>query len=1030
MKTVLASALVLLAFGTVSASPVVPSTPFYEAKARSHTGISSIAVSPKNGRLWLTCYCAWKGAECAYNYVPLLTSADAGETWKQVLVADPDGEGPLRNFDPELFVRPDGKLVWSWTERACDPKNPMNGCFADPKSDRLMFVELDAENEPSAPYPEPQHACRGVMMCKPIVLKDGRTLLPVSHWFDEPSACFYATTDWKTFDFLGGATLPKNSRQFDEHSVIQRADGSLLTWIRTNHEPRESVSTDGGKTWSEPVLSQVGNPNSRLFCTKLKNGHLLMVKHGKRSEHFAEKGWLPRRELRAFISKDDGKTWEGELLVDERTKGLSYPDGDVAADGSVYITYDHNRMSEQEVLVAHFTEQDVLAGKLVSQGSFLKRVATRRGIHSPDMAGGMKVLPLGAVQPTGWLRAQLELQRDGLTGHAEEVYDDIGKSYWLTGRRLGDEFGGKFDDRYSWERGPYYIKGLVSLAFTLDDAALKAKAKRWIDAILASQRANGDFGPKNDNWWANMPALCAIRDWGEATGDKRVEPFLLKYFRYQFDRLPERPLMSDSFWAAARAGDNMEIVIKLAAKTGEEWLTALADLLATQSADWTTYYYRGGNGGGQYGFRQHIVNFMQGLKEPVLTWNIGHAGSANGLKAYAAAFDPDGWAVRQNGRVDGMLNGTELLSGREACQGTELCAQAERILSCQCVLRTTGWFGAGLAVADDMESVAYNTLPSTLADDGKGVRYYHILNMPLCQMHRHMGFENNESGDDAVPGPDSGYGCCRSNFHFAWPKFVQSMWMKGGFHMGGGLVAVAYGPCTVSNELATIVEGGDYPFGDTVTMTFTRTNKQKWPIILRRPRWCAAKDMTVTLNGAPFASDGHGHYVRAWAAGDKLEIKFAAKPELVRGTGDSIAVRRGALIYALKMDADIKEMPTKADRTGYPAREYTPKAAWNYVLASNGKSIDAAFVAPTDLSGNVFKHGRAPSALKVKAYRSDCAGWGTLRPDGHFNGRAQEPPPSPLAPAVRSCEAEEITLVPLGATQIRITYFPWSKSTP
>ena len=65
----------------------------------------------------------------------------------------------------------------------------------------------------------------------------------------------------------------------------------------------------------------------------------------------------------------------------------------------------------------------------------------------------------GSVRPSGYLRRQLELQRDGLTGHAEELYDDIGKSDWLTAACKGGEF--------AWERGPYYAKGLVSLAFAL-----------------------------------------------------------------------------------------------------------------------------------------------------------------------------------------------------------------------------------------------------------------------------------------------------------------------------------------------------------------------------------------------------------------------------------------------------------------------------------------------------------------------------------------------------------------------------------
>ena len=90
------------------------------------------------------------------------------------------------------------------------------------------------------------------------------------------------------------------------------------------------------------------------------------------------------------------------------------------------------------------------------------------------LPGAMERLPPGSVRPTGWLLKQMEMQRDGLTGRAEELYVDIGKSDWLTGGKRGGQF--------AWERGPYYAKGLTALAFALDDAELKARAKKWIDA--------------------------------------------------------------------------------------------------------------------------------------------------------------------------------------------------------------------------------------------------------------------------------------------------------------------------------------------------------------------------------------------------------------------------------------------------------------------------------------------------------------------------------------------------------------------
>ncbi len=80
------------------------------------------------------------------------------------------------------------------------------------------------------------------------------------------------------------------------------------------------------------------------------------------------------------------------------------------------------------------------------------------------------LLPTGAITPRGWLRRQLEIQAAGLGGHLDETWPDVGPdSGWL---------GGKGE---SWERGPYFLDGLVPLAWQLDSDELKAKALRFLD---------------------------------------------------------------------------------------------------------------------------------------------------------------------------------------------------------------------------------------------------------------------------------------------------------------------------------------------------------------------------------------------------------------------------------------------------------------------------------------------------------------------------------------------------------------------
>lgn len=614
----------------------------------------------------------------------------------------------------------------------------------------------------------------------------------------------------------------------------------------------------------------------------------------------------------------------------------------------------------------------------------------------------MEVLPLGAVRADGWLRTQLDKQRDGLTGHAERLYPDIGQSDWLTGGKRG----GQFD----WERGPYYAKGLVSLALVLRDDKLTAKAKRWVDAVLASQREDGDFGPKRNNWWANMIVLHYVRDWAEATGDKRVVPFLERYFNYQLANLANHGLLADSAWAMCRAGDEIDVVLWVWERTRDESVLRLARLLAEQSADWTEYYWNGGDGQWKFGYRAHIVNFQQGLKLPMLRWRLG--GSEKDRDAYLAACSEDGWAMKMNGRVDRMVNGTEPLSGRSASEGTELCAIAERILSCQNVIEGTGM----VCPADDLEIVAYNTLPACLADDGKGVRYYQVLNQPMCVNGKGHGYSCWGEGAATVPGPDAGYGCCRSNFHFAWPKFVQSMWMRKGL----GLVAVAYGPCRLDCDVASIVETGGYPFGDRVTLTFERTKGDRWPLYVRVPGW--ARRTTVAVNGDCVAGASAGKFLcidRAWRAGDCVELRFEPDVLAIEGVNGSVAVRRGPLVYALAMDAEVRNLPVATNRIGFAAREYRGKSAWNFALVK--KALGDARPTFANCGKDPFVHGARPATLEIKAMSTDFAGWGTMSTAWPL--RPVEPPPSPVRRALG--EEVYVKFVPLGSTQVRMTLFPW-----
>ena len=197
--------------------------------------------------------------------------------------------------------------------------------------------------------------------------------------------------------------------------------------------------------------------------------------------------------------------------------------------------------------------------------------------RSPLQPNAFNPLPLGAVRPAGWLKNQLQIQAAGLTGHLDEFWNDVGpNSGWL---------GGSGE---SWERGPYYLDGLLPLAYQVNDATLIAKAKKWVDWSLTHQRADGEFGPpSNDDWWPRMVMLKVLTQYEEVTGDERVIPAMSRYFRYELESLPQRPLRD---WGRYRWQDNVYSVLWLYNRTGDKNLLRLAHLLHDQGYDWESQF--------------------------------------------------------------------------------------------------------------------------------------------------------------------------------------------------------------------------------------------------------------------------------------------------------------------------------------------------------------------------------------------------------------------------------------------------------
>ena len=601
----------------------------------------------------------------------------------------------------------------------------------------------------------------------------------------------------------------------------------------------------------------------------------------------------------------------------------------------------------------------------------------------PLIKNAFTPLPLGTVKANGFLQKQLELMRDGITGNMPR-YRDYNDS---TSRWLGAENG---DD---WENGVYYLRGLIAQAFVTPVPEFQTLAKKWIDALVNSQRDDGYFGPKqNDDWWPRMPALWALRDWYEATNDKRIIPLMERYFEYQLATLPSRPLRD---WGQSRGADNIDVVLWLYDKNGDERLIKLANLLKEQTFDWANEYHN-------TGVRQHVVNTSQGLKYSPAAYRL--SGSEFDRNAFFAGLN----SIRHDhGRTDGLPNSDEAARDHSSVRGTETCGVVEAMLSTETALRTfgTGDFG------DYLEKLAYNSLPNCYDYDYTRHCYYFLQNNVMAT-HGYHGFDCDH-GDSSAFGTPSGFDCCFANNHMGWAKFVQHMWMKS----DDGLALTAYGPCSVStvisNKLVSFTEETSYPFRDTVSLTYNGDTAD-FTLSLRIPRW----SKITFVNGEQVTSNAANFFdiAKTWNKGDIIEIKFTPEITVTEEFRSSSAITRGALIYCLPIKEKWVETTSNSCREiqveplpDKPMLEVFPASQWNYGLVSIEEVVSNTGGVPD----TPFSPENAPISLKAT---------GQLLNHWFIDGNVAAP--QPINVLAEADKQEDLTLIPYACTRLKITHLP------
>lgn len=625
-------------------------------------------------------------------------------------------------------------------------------------------------------------------------------------------------------------------------------------------------------------------------------------------------------------------------------------------------------------------------------------------------------LPLGGIKPDGWLREMLISQKNGATGHLDELYPQV----------MGQRNGWLGGDGDQWERGPYWIDGLLPLAYILDDNELKAKVKPWVEWAIKSQRPDGYFGPSKDypnepgiqrdncgDWWPKMVVLKILKQYYSTTGDKRVIKLMTNYFKYQLNELPQKPLDHWTFWARYRGGDNLKEVYWLYNITGDKFLLDLAEILHKQSFDFTDMFLNSdliatqGN--------MHCVNLAQGMKEPLLYYQQ-HPDS----KYYDAVKKGFADIRKYMGQPQGLYGGDENIRDNNPVNGSELCSAVEMMYTLETILPITG----DVAFADHLEKIAFNALPTQVTDDFMARQYFQQPNQVMITQHS-RNFSTGHSGTDVCFGLLTGYPCCTSNMHQGWPKFTQNLWYA---TSDGGLAALVYAPNHVKAKVAdgtevSIEEKTTYPFDDKITFTISfDKGSLNFPLHLRVPEWC--KQASVSINGKEAISyKGDSIFVirRDWKSGDKVELVLPMQTSLTRWYENSVAVERGPLTYALKIGENWTKVKNDKDPVVYGTEywEVRPTTPWNFGLPNiRANKVDEMFtvVKKESVAANPWNLENAPVELKIQARR--MKNWQL------YNETAGPQPFSVQYGSEAETGTEEITLIPYGCSTLRISEFP------
>ena len=613
-------------------------------------------------------------------------------------------------------------------------------------------------------------------------------------------------------------------------------------------------------------------------------------------------------------------------------------------------------------------------------------------------------VPLAAISPRGWLAEQLRIQANGLSGHLDRFWPDIAESAWIGGTAEG------------WERMPYWLDGVIPLAWLLRDEPLQRRIGGYLDYILEHQHDDGWLGPRVEehadaaDLWSQALALKMLEGYHDATADDRVPRCVERALRCLDRHIDRHPL---SLWGQYRWFEFLVSIWWLHERTGERWLIDLAMRLRAQGFDWQGYFRQwprtSPNDKGRWSFDGHVVNNAMALKEGALWWRLtGDDADRYAARHMMAALD------RHHGMPTGVFTGDECLAGTDPSHGTELCAVAEYLYSLEWLIGVQGDTGAGGPAGEHrLQRPARDLLPghvgASVRPAGEPDRVQRARGPPV--EHQRAGRQRLRPGAQLrlLHGqPEPGVarsspricGCARRNGGSWRPPTRRRPSIRRST------------ACRCASTCAPTTRSGR-----SCGSRCARSGRRASRCCCAFPAGRTAPPLRSTAGARRSRRPRRSTRSSAGGAGETpIVLSLPMAPRIVPRPNGAVCVARGPLLYALRIGERWQRINRDLPHREPPHADWEvhPTTAWNFALdLGDGEVGDAVSFSEHPIGSPVFSPDAPPVSAAVSGRR--VAGWTA---EGGSAG------PMPRSPVDGDGGAEKLTLIPYGCSNLRIAEFP------